>query len=130
MYKNLTFISVLGGLAVLLGAFGAHALKKDLTVAAFQSFETAVQYQMYHTLLLLIVNINQLFSDKFKRTLTLVFGFGVVMFSGSIYGIHVFRIPAKLIWFLTPLGGGVLLSGWFLLVYYFFQRIKKFRKKG
>ncbi|MFL0138852.1 DUF423 domain-containing protein, partial [Tenacibaculum maritimum] len=53
MYKNLTISSILGALAVILGAFGAHALKNKLSVEALNSFEVGVRYQMYHAIALL-----------------------------------------------------------------------------
>jgi len=53
--KNLAITSVLGLIAVILGAFGAHALKEKLGVDALKSFETAVRYQMYHVIVLLFV---------------------------------------------------------------------------
>ncbi|MFL0097305.1 DUF423 domain-containing protein, partial [Tenacibaculum maritimum] len=52
MYKNLTISSILGALAVILGAFGAHALKNKLSVEALNSFEVGVRYQMYHAIAL------------------------------------------------------------------------------
>jgi uncharacterized membrane protein YgdD (TMEM256/DUF423 family) len=52
---TLLFASILGGLAVVFGAFGAHALKKLLNDDQLKSFETGVKYQMYHALVLLII---------------------------------------------------------------------------
>ncbi|MFL0169926.1 DUF423 domain-containing protein, partial [Tenacibaculum maritimum] len=57
MYKNLTISSILGALAVILGAFGAHALKNKLSVEALNSFEVGVRYQMYHAIALLCINM-------------------------------------------------------------------------
>ena len=55
---TLLFSSILGALAVVLGAFGAHALKKILSEAQLKSFETGVKYQMYHSIVLLIIGFN------------------------------------------------------------------------
>ncbi|MFZ2430006.1 MAG: DUF423 domain-containing protein, partial [Lutibacter sp.] len=55
---TLIFASILGGLAVIFGAFGAHALKKILSEEQLKSFETGVKYQMYHAIVLLIVGFN------------------------------------------------------------------------
>ena len=85
MYKNLTIASVLGIIAVILGAFGAHALKSKLSVEAMQSFETAVRYQFLHVLLLLFVNSFKEFNLKQKNTISLFLIGGIILFSGSIY---------------------------------------------
>ncbi|CAL2077085.1 DUF423 domain-containing protein [Tenacibaculum sp. 190524A05c] len=122
MYKNLTIITLLGALTIILGAFGAHALKETLSPEALQSFETAVRYQMYHVLLLIMVNLTEHFSIAFKRKITWVFLIGILLFSGSIYAIYLGKIPVNYIWFVTPLGGLVLIIGWFLLSYQLFKR--------
>jgi len=62
MNKNLTTTSVLGIITIILGAFGAHALSKTLTIEGMNSFETAVRYQMYHVIVLLFVNTYQGFT--------------------------------------------------------------------
>ncbi|CAL2091392.1 DUF423 domain-containing protein [Tenacibaculum sp. 190524A05c] len=122
MYKNLTIITLLGALTIILGAFGAHALKETLSPEALQSFETAVRYQMYHVLLLIMVNLTEHFSIAFKRKITWFFLTGILLFSGSIYAIYLGKIPVNYIWFVTPLGGLVLIIGWFLLSYQLFKR--------
>lgn len=126
MYKNLTIIAFLGALTIILGAFGAHALKAQLSPSAFNSFETAVRYQMYHILVLLIINLHKDFSVKFKQIITYMFLAGILFFSGSIYAIQLASVPAKYIWFITPLGGVMLILGWGLLFYEF---LKKTRSK-
>ena len=125
MYKNLTITAVLGMIAVILGAFGAHALKGKLTPEALESFQTAVRYQFLHVLLLLFVNMFAEFSSKEKNRITYFLIAGILMFSGSIYLIHLLNLPAKAIWFITPLGGGLLIVGWGLLTYNFIKRIIK-----
>lgn len=104
MNKNLTIVCFLGMLTIILGAFGAHTLKEQLTTSALQSFETAVRYQMYHILVLLFVNIFTGFPIAFKNKITGIFLVGIFLFSGSIYAIQLLQIPAKSIWFITPLG--------------------------
>lgn len=126
MYKNLTITALLGALAIILGAFGAHALKKSLSVEALNSFETAVRYQMFHVLVLLIINLNDKLSEQLKKRLTYVFILGILFFSGSIYAIHLIHIPASSIWFVTPLGGLIFIVGWTMLFYEF---LKKARQK-
>jgi len=122
MNKNLIIVCVLGMLTIILGAFGAHALKDKLSSEALQSFETAVRYQMYHVIVLLFVNIYQGFSPEFKTTLTITFLVGILFFSGSIYLMHLAKVPAKSIWFVTPLGGLILIVGWGMMAYHFIKQ--------
>ncbi|WP_299677657.1 DUF423 domain-containing protein [uncultured Tenacibaculum sp.] len=125
MYKNLTLTAFVGALAVILGAFGAHALKETLSEAELNSFETAVRYQLYHVIILLIVNLNQAFSLKEKRIMSYLFWIGILFFSGSIYAMYLAKVPAKSIWFITPLGGLLLILGWFYLGVTFFRKSAK-----
>ncbi|WP_298766183.1 DUF423 domain-containing protein [uncultured Polaribacter sp.] len=119
MIKNLIITCLLGALAIILGAFGAHALKETLTAAQLLSFETAVRYQMYHVIVLLFVNTFSGFSLKQKNYISYLFFLGVFCFSGSIYLIQLTSITAKSIWFITPLGGLFFIIGWILMIVYF-----------
>ncbi len=125
MFKNIIFACFLGLSAVILGAFGAHALKETLTLEQISGFETAVRYQMYHAIVLLIINLYDGLTDKQKRRLTYIFGLGVVFFSGSIYAIHLTKISAKTIWFITPLGGLFFIIGWILMIVIFAKKLNK-----
>ncbi|CAM1357253.1 MULTISPECIES: DUF423 domain-containing protein [Tenacibaculum] len=125
MYKNLTTASVLGAVAVVLGAFGAHALKNKLSPEALNSFETAVKYQMYHALFLLFINVSNQITTSFKHKISLLVIIGIILFSGSIYAIQLLSVPAKYIWFITPLGGLLLILGWFLTSFYFLKKVIK-----
>ncbi|CAM1360668.1 conserved membrane hypothetical protein [Tenacibaculum litoreum] len=125
MYKNLTIAGILGVIAVILGAFGAHALKTRLTPEALESFETAVRYQFFHVLLLLFVNMFTGFTNKEKNRISYFLIAGILLFSGSIYLIYLANVPAKAIWFITPLGGILLIVGWSLLTYSFFKKVIK-----
>ena len=122
MNKNLSLTALLGFCAVALGAFGAHALKERLGVDALKTFETGVRYQMYHVIILLFVNTYDGFSIKTKKTISLLFFIGILLFSGSLYAITAGNISAKSIWFVTPLGGVFLLSGWLTLLFRFLKR--------
>ena len=122
MNKYLAFVAGLGALTIVLGAFGAHALKETLSTEALKSFETAVRYQMYHVLVLLFVNTYAEFSPRSKKLLNLLFLTGIVFFSGSIYGIT-FGLPAKSIWFITPLGGLFFILGWIYMAISFVKKI-------
>jgi len=119
MHKNLTITSVLGILAVVLGAFGAHALKNKLSIDGLNSFETAVRYQMYHVIVLLFVNTYRGFSNKAKKNISYLFFLGILFFSGSIYAIQFTETTAKSIWFITPLGGLFFMIGWGMMFWNF-----------
>lgn len=115
MNKNLSIAAALGAIAVILGAFASHSLQEVLSQEALKSTETAVRYQMYHVFAVLAVNLFSGFSDTLKNRLSLVFFLGILFFSGSIYAIYLVGIPVKSIWFITPLGGLLLIIGWLWL---------------
>lgn len=125
MFKNLIITCFLGMLAIVLGAFGAHALKEILSPEELLSFETAVRYQMYHVIVLLFVNIYNGFSTSQKNTISYIFFLGILFFSGSIYTIHLTTLSAKSIWFITPLGGLVLIIGWISMITIFVKKYVK-----
>ena len=126
MFKNLIITCFLGLSAVILGAFGAHSLKAVLTADQLQSFETAVRYQMFHTIVLLFVNIYDGFTAKQKNTISYLLFLGILLFSGSIYLIQITSITAKSIWFIAPLGGLFFIMGWISMIVIF---VNKYRKK-
>lgn len=109
---------VYGGLAVVLGAFGAHALKKRFDADQLKSFETGVKYQMYHAIVLIICGITFPFLSGIQNVMTWCFIIGVLLFSFSIYGLTWSSSQGKKIKILgpvTPLGGLLLIIGWVLL---------------
>lgn len=124
MFKNFIITCFLGLLAVVLGAFGAHALKETLTTDQLLSFETAVRYQMYHVIVLLFVNMYDGFSSTQKNRASFLFILGIFLFSGSIYCIQLTSITAKSIWFVTPLGGLFFIVGWVYLILLFIKKIR------
>ncbi len=128
MFKNLIITGFLGMFAIVLGAFGAHALKELLTSDQLLSFETAVTYQMYHVLVLLFVNTFEGFTAKQKNSISYLFFLGILFFSGSIYVIQLTSITAKSIWFITPLGGLFFIIGWLSLIMIFVNKIRKHLK--
>ncbi|MGB3776349.1 MAG: DUF423 domain-containing protein [Leeuwenhoekiella sp.] len=122
--KMLILGSILGGLAVLLGAFGAHGLEKLVDADVVSSFETGVRYQMYHSLLLLLLGGVLKCSEKRKAILFYLLLFGVLLFSGSIYLLstqQATNIDFTSIALLTPLGGTLLMVCWGILIYTFFK---------
>jgi uncharacterized membrane protein YgdD (TMEM256/DUF423 family) len=125
MFKNLIITCFLGLSAVILGAFGAHALKETLCPESLQSFETAVRYQMYHVIVLLIINLYDGFTEKQKNTLSYLLFSAIILFSGSIYCIQLTSITAKSIWFTTPLGGLFFIIAWLSMIVIFVKKIRK-----
>jgi uncharacterized membrane protein YgdD (TMEM256/DUF423 family) len=106
---------ILGAVSIILGAFGAHALKVVLNTEQLQTFETGVKYQMYHALFILVVANSAFLSEKAKKTITNLIVLGVFLFSGSIYLLatqSISGINFKPIGFLTPIGGLFLIAGW------------------
>lgn len=120
----LKITAFLGIITIILGAFGAHALKDTLTDSLLKSFETAVRYQMYHVLVLLFVNTTDKITDSFKNKISYALLAGILFFSGSIYAITLGGVPAKSIWFITPIGGLFFITGWILLLSSFFKPSK------
>lgn len=116
----LIFGGVMGGMAVLLGAFGAHALKKILDKDLLASFETGVRYQMYHALIIIICGLTFSFTQLSEQIMGWCFILGVVFFSFSIYALVLSAAKDRKWKFLgpvTPLGGLLLLGGWILFTY-------------
>ena len=121
MKNYLVLTAILGILAIILGAFGTHALSSKLSVESLKNFETAVQYQFFHVIVLLFVNTYSEFSDTIKKNASLLFFLGILFFSGSIYLITIGGIAAKTIWFVTPLGGLLMIAGWSYLLITFLK---------
>ncbi len=124
MKYNLTITAFLGMLAIILGAFGAHALKEKLDPDTLKSFETGVRYMMYHVIVLLFVNSYFGFTLKTKNSISYLFFLGIMFFSCSIFAIT-FGVPAKNIWYITPLGGLFLIIGWLNMFYAFLKHKRK-----
>ena len=113
--KILTTAGISGAIAVMLGAFGAHALKKILPTESLQAFETGVRYQFLHVFAMIAVAL--LYPTYPVKLLTWsyrLFFIGTILFSGSLY------LLTTLGWtFLgpvTPLGGLSFILGWSTLV--------------
>ena len=126
--KIISTAAVLGMIAIILGAFGAHALKKVLSIEQITTFETGVRYQMYHALFLLFIGTTTIISQKTKKRIYNLTIFGVIFFSGSIYFLAtngLTSIDFKIFGFITPIGGLFLISAWFLLLFDLIKPIKK-----
>lgn len=116
----LTTGGVFGGLSVIFGAFGAHALKTKLNEEQQKSFETGVKYQMYHALMLILIAITFPFIETTQVIMAWCFILGTLLFSFSIYGLVLSSSAGKKLSFLgpvTPLGGLLLVIGWILFTW-------------
>jgi len=113
------FISgaIIGGLAVAIGAYGAHGGAKYLDAESIITFGKAVKYQMHHALLLLAIALSYSQLPNQKKTLNIaglsLLG-GILLFSGSLYAIVFAKIPMG---YITPAGGILFVIGWFSLAF-------------
>lgn len=108
-----------GLLSILLGAFGAHGLKKVISTEKLESFEVGVRYQMYHALFLLLLGFWFEFKGGMEKAIAWLAIFGVILFSGSIYLLsmsEIWKVPNKILGPITPLGGLLLIISWLLLM--------------
>ena len=124
--KTFTLVvgAVYGLFSVILGAFGAHALKKILSVEKLTSFETGVRYQMYSALFLLIVGYILKFETPTEKWISILMIDGTFIFSFSIYllafnGIN--SLNFKFLGPITPLGGLMMIISWAMLIFYFLK---------
>lgn len=118
--KILVTAVFIGLLAIILGAFGAHALKKTLSVEQLQSFEVGVRYQMYHALFLLFIGTFAFLDEKQRMVIFWLTISGVLLFSGSIYLLAtngITNLKTKFLGPITPIGGFLLISAWSYLFY-------------
>ncbi len=119
MHKSfLMMAAILAGMAVALGAFGAHTLKNILPEKDLIIYETGVKYQMYHSLALLLVGI--LYKEFGKKMLWpgKLFIVGICLFCGSLYImtlLKLFHTDYKWIGIITPFGGIIFIAGWLLI---------------
>ena len=108
--------SLFAALSVLLGAFGAHGLKNRLSMEDLAIFETAVRYQMYHALGILLMGVASFYlTEKLVSIPAYFLILGIIIFSGSLF----LLVFTNLRWVgaITPIGGLCLIIGWLLLAY-------------
>ncbi len=126
--KTILFIAgISGAMCVALGAMGAHALKDKLSVENMQTFETAVKYQFYHTLALILVVIlsesRVLGISKFLKYSSILFIVGIILFSFSLYFLALRPLMGigneemKWIGAITPFGGLSFIMAWLMLTF-------------
>lgn len=106
-------------LAIVLGAFGAHALKEIISAEKLISFETGVRYQMYTGIALLVIGLN---ADRIAGSIRVFFGLqliGILLFSLSIYLLalqEVIGVSLRFLGPVTPIGGMLLISSWIVII--------------
>ncbi|MDM1349638.1 DUF423 domain-containing protein [Myroides marinus] len=114
--------SIYGALAIILGAFGAHALKKHMTTERLESFEVGVKYQMYHAIFLVVLGLMPAQLD-IRGAINIII-IGVFLFSFSIYGLTLsatFKKKIKVLGPITPIGGLCMVIGWVMLLIQFIK---------
>jgi len=120
--------SILAATSIMLGAFGAHALKELITAERLLTFEVGVRYQMYIALSLLVFAICE---DRFQfeiRLVRILMLVGILLFSGSIYLIalsDIWGLNTKILGPLTPIGGLCIILGWTVFIYRVWKAAKK-----
>ncbi len=125
--KILSTAAILGAFAVVLGAFGAHGLKKMVPPETVVTFETGVRYQFYHTFALLITGIlYEKFAGKSLSLAATFFITGIILFSGSLYLLTALKATETVglggFGIITPIGGVFFILGWIMLLVAFTKK--------
>lgn len=110
-----------GLISIVLGAFGAHALKKVLTVDQLNSFEVGVRYMMYHALFLLFLGTTSILLPEQKNVVYNLTLAGTLFFSVSIFLLSTQALTGfnfKFLGPITPIGGVLLIAAWAVTIYY------------
>jgi uncharacterized membrane protein YgdD (TMEM256/DUF423 family) len=124
MHKNRIYVrtaAIMGGLAVILGAFGSHFLGDMLKPEQLSAYQTGVQYQFYHVFALFVVGLlyKRYHNDNLKKAANF-FVLGTVVFSGSLYASTALKAAGMeglgKFSFVTPIGGLILILGWIYLL--------------
>lgn len=111
-----------GIVAIILGAFGAHAFKKIISAERLASFEVGVRYQMYSALALLIIGYTCDFTLYSQRLAVYGIAIGTILFSFSIYLLsfsEYWKANLRFLGPITPLGGLLMIIGWTSLLFSF-----------
>ena len=117
------FAAFAGVIGVVLGAFGAHALRGSIEPRLMETFQTAVHYQLIHALALLLVSLTMGWLGQSLSFEISAYAFmaGIILFSGSLFGLVLTEI--KWLGPVTPLGGLCLIVGWLALLVGGFRQI-------
>ena len=120
MSKYLRIVGLVGALAVILGAFGAHALKDNLSIERLAAYKTGILYHFIHCIAMFCVAIliDKYNSSNLKKAFTF-FGIGILLFSGSLYLLttqDLLGLNLSLLGPITPIGGLFFIIGWICLI--------------
>lgn len=129
--KIISTAAIFGIIAIILGAFGSHALKKLIPIEQIITFQTGIRYQMYQTLFLLFLGTTPMVNQKIKKIILNMSVIGMIFFSGTIYLLatnSLMPLDFKVIGFVTPIGGLFLIGSWLLLLIDLIKPIKKKNK--
>ena len=108
--------SIFASLSIILGAFGAHALKDQLSAYSLAIYEKAVLYQMFHSLGILLLTAIARNMDVLDFSFSIwCFIVGIILFSGSLYILALTNV--KWLGMITPIGGMLFIIGWFLVIF-------------
>lgn len=114
--KYFSIGAILAGLAIALGAFGAHGLKEIVSERMLQNFETGVRYQMYSALGLMLIALASTVVKNSKKLQTgsLMILIGTIIFSASLYIMALTNVT--MLGAITPIGGVLMIAGWIFVV--------------
>lgn len=119
--KIIITASLFGVLAVILGAFGAHALKARLEPQQLETWHTAVQYHFYHVFAILFLSTFTRFRNGLIMTSYYFFTSGIILFSGSLYLLSCRTLlgweSVSMLGPITPIGGLLFILGWLTLAF-------------
>ena len=102
-------------LTIILGAFGAHALKYQFNEYSQSIYDKAVLYQMFHSLGILLISIIDNATETIDLSLSIwILCFGIVLFSGSLYVLAITQV--KWLGAITPIGGVLFIIGWSIVL--------------
>ncbi len=119
--KILLLALAFGFISIVLGAFGAHALKKVMQPEQLQSFEVGVRYMMYHAIFLLFIGTTSYLTPEQKNIVFYLAFFGTLFFSVSIFLLTTSSVSGLNLKFLgpiTPVGGLLLIASWGMTFFY------------
>lgn len=125
--KAIAVGAILAMLSVVLGAFGAHALKAHLDANQLQTFEVGVRYQFFHSLAIIIGGLLYAHNpEKMLKTSVWMFGVGILLFSGSLYALTLSKADGAVgisgLGAITPFGGLCFILGWLLISITFLKK--------
>ena len=127
--KKIYVTAALAGFtAIILGAIAAHGLESLKKTDSFESFQTGVRYQIYHSLFLFILGLIPVLNETQKKQIFWLISVGIILFSFSIYALSTNELTDFDFAFLgpvTPLGGIFLLMGWLCFIYYLIKPKKQ-----